>query len=115
MRQDLFILHKLLILTEEKAGVPEERLKVLESLKNFMLYFESLTFKLLRYDDYDEFASFFNEVFSFKDPDFNIILEKIHNFRIFLETTISHIDNRAELRDNPMDIDRIEEIVKQYL
>ena len=115
LRQDLFILHKLLILTEEKAGVPEQRSKVFESLKNFMLYFESLTFKLLRYDDYDEFASFFNEVFSFKDPDFNRILEKIHNFRILLETTIRHIDNRAELRDNPMDMDRIEEIVKQYL
>ena len=115
LREDLFVLHRLLILLEEKAGLPEKRSDVFESTKNFMLYFESLTFKLLRYDDYDEFASFFNDIFSFKESDYNKILEKIHNFNIFLETTLRHIDNRAELRDKPMDIKKIEEIVNQYL
>ncbi len=37
-----------------------------ESLRNFMLYFESFTFKLLRYGDYEEFVSFFKEMLSFK-------------------------------------------------
>ncbi len=115
LREDIFVLHRFLTLFEENASASEERANIFESVKNFMLYFESFTFKLLRYDDYDEFASFFNDVFSFKESDYNKILEKIHNFNIFLETTLRHIDNRAELRDKPMDINRVEEIVNQYL
>ena len=42
-------------------------------------------------------------------------LEKIHNFKIFLETTLRHIENRAELRDKPMDTLKAEETLKQYL
>jgi hypothetical protein len=93
----------------------EERSVIFESLKNFMRYFESFTFKLLRYDDYDEFASFFNDIFSFKEPEFNKIFEKIHNFNIFLETTLRHISIRAELRDKPMDINKTEKLLEQYL
>jgi len=115
LREDIFVLHRFLILLEEKADPDEKRSAVLESLKNFMLYFESFTFKLLRYDDYDEFASFFNDIFSFKEAEFNKILEKIHNFNIFLETTLRHISNRAELKDKPIDINKAEELVKQYL
>jgi hypothetical protein len=115
LREDIFVLHRFLTLFEENASASEERDNVFKSVKNFMLYFESFTFKLLRYDDYDEFASFFNEVFSFKESDFNKILEKIRNFNIFLETTLRHISNRAELRDKPMDINRVEELVNQYL
>jgi len=115
LREDIFVLHRFLTLFEENASASEKRDNIFKSVKNFMLYFESFTFKLLRYDDYDEFASFFNEVFSFKESDFNKILEKIHNFNIFLETTLRHISNRAELRDKPMDINRVEELVNQYL
>ncbi len=115
LREDIFVLHRFLTLFEENTSASEERANIFESVKNFMLYFESFTFKLLRYDDYDEFASFFNEVFSFKESDFNKLLEKIHNFNIFLETTLRHISNRAELTDKPMDINRVEELVNQYL
>jgi hypothetical protein len=115
LREDIFVLHRFLILLEEKANLEEERSVIFESLKNFMLYFESFTFKLLRYDDYDEFASFFNDIFSFKEPEFNKMFEKIHNFNIFLETTLRHISNRAELRDKPVDINKAEELLKQYL
>jgi hypothetical protein len=115
LREDIFVLHRFLTLLEEKAELKEERPAIFESLKNFMLYFESFTFKLLRYDDYDEFASFFNDIFSFKEPEFNKILDKIHNFNIFLETTLRHLSNRAELRDKPMDINKAEELLKQYL
>jgi hypothetical protein len=115
LREDIFVLHRFLTLLEGKANLQEERSVIFESLKNFMRYFESFTFKLLRYDDYDEFASFFNDIFSFKEPEFNKIFEKIHNFNIFLETTLRHISIRAELRDKPMDINKTEKLLEQYL
>jgi hypothetical protein len=115
LREDIFVLHRFLTLLEGKANLQEERSVIFESLKNFMLYFESFTFKLLRYDDYDEFVSFFNDIFSFKEPEFNKIFEKIHNFNIFLETTLRHISIRAELRDKDMDINKTEELLEQYL
>jgi hypothetical protein len=115
LREDIFVLHRFLTLIEEKASLPERVPDIFEYLKNFMRYFESFTFKLLRYDDYEEFASFFTVVFSLKDSEYNKILEKIHNFKIFLETTLRHISDRAELKDNPLDIIQAEELLKQYL
>lgn len=47
---------------ERKEETPHDRVKVFESLKSYMLYFESFTFRLLRYDDYEEFILFFNEL-----------------------------------------------------
>lgn len=37
------------------------------------------------------------------------------SFRIFLETTLGSIANRAELKDAPVDISRVEKTVKNYL
>lgn len=115
LREDLFVLHMFLTLFEEKAILPEERPDIFRSMKNFMLYFESFTFKLLRCEDYEEFASFFNDIFSFKGSELNKILEKIHKFKIFLETTLRLVGNRAELRDKPLDINSAQELVNQYL
>jgi len=115
LREDMFILHKFLILLEDKIGLPEEHNAVFESMKNFMRYFENFTFKLLRYDDYDEFSNFFKDIFSLKKSGSNKIFEKIHNFKIFLEATQQHVANRAELRDRPLDIYRAEDFFRQYL
>ena len=114
LREDLFVLHRFISLLEEKATFPEIVPDVFNSMKKFMRHFESSTFKLLRYDDYDEFAYFFNSIFSFQGPDLSKILEKIRAFKIFLETTLRNIANRAELRDAPVNINGVEEIVKQY-
>ncbi|TAL25668.1 MAG: hypothetical protein EPN94_04785 [Nitrospirae bacterium] len=120
LREDIFALHKFLTLVAEKANKQEERLRIFESLRNFMLYFESFTFRLLRYEDYEEFVSFFKEVLLFKKAqiisgDVNRLVEKIHNFRIFLETTLRHIANRAEVRDRSIDMDRVDKTINQYL
>jgi len=114
LREDLFVLHRFISLLEEKATFPEIVPDVFKSMKKFMRHFESSTFKLLRYDDYDEFAHFFNSIFSCQEPDLNKILEKIRAFKIFLETTLRNIANRAELSDAPVNINGVEEIVKQY-
>jgi len=115
LREDLFVLHRFLTLLEEKAAFPEVRKDLLKSVKDYMHHFEHTTFKLLRYDDFDEFAYFFDDIFSFQESEMHKILEKTRGFRIFLETTLRNIANRGELREETVDIDRVEEIVKRYL
>jgi hypothetical protein len=115
LREDVFVLLHFLKLFEEKATDPQHVQSLFESLKNYMRYFESFTFKLLRYSDYEEFTSFFNTMFSMKNLELHKILEKIHNFNIFLETTLRHISNRAELRGKAIDTAGAESIIKQYL
>ena len=74
LREDIFVLHRFLILLEDKGRLLRKRhLMSLNQRKTLCAIFESFTFKLLRYDDYDEFASFFNEYLSFKDSDYNKI------------------------------------------
>ncbi|HET6514189.1 MAG TPA: hypothetical protein VFG09_03455, partial [Thermodesulfovibrionales bacterium] len=64
LREDLLILQKFLTLMESRKS-DEGRLKVFAAMRNYMLYFQSFTFKLLRYDDYDEFSSFFERALTF--------------------------------------------------
>jgi hypothetical protein len=111
LRVDIYVLHRLLSRLEMNPGLPG----IFESMKNFMHYFESFTFKLLRYDDYDEFANFFHDLFSSEELSGNIMLEKIHNFKIFLEATLQHISKRAELINKPLDIQKAEELLNTYL
>lgn len=115
LQEDVFILHRFLTLLEEKAGLQEEGSDIFASMKTYMRYFENSTFKLLRSDDYNGFASFFNGISSMKEFELNKILEKIHNFKIFLDTTLRHIANRDELKGKPIDTDKAEELLKQYL
>jgi len=115
LREDIFVLHRFISLLEDKVVFPEIGKDVLKSMKGFMRYFENTTFKLLRYDDYDEFAYFFNDVFSSSESEMNKILERTGGFRIFLETTLRSIENRSELKDAPVDIGRVEETVNKYL
>jgi hypothetical protein len=121
LREDIFILHKILSILERNLDNREKRASLFESLKNFMMYFESFTFKLLRHDDYEEFVKFFNEfltdvrINALSTPDVGKLSDKIHNFKIFLDTTLSHINNRTELRDNPIDIEKTELLLRQYI
>jgi hypothetical protein len=115
LREDVYVLTRLLALIEEKKGIPDRDHDGMRSLKNFMEYFESLTFKLLRYDDYNEFESFFQEILSQEQHGVDKTLEKIHTFKIFLETTLQQINNRAELAGRPLNSRKAEELLNQYL
>jgi hypothetical protein len=115
LREDIYVLQKFLTILEEQTVPPGERTSIFKSLKNFMFYFESFTFKLLRYDDYDEFASFFHYILSLKQFDFDKIQDKVHNFNVFLETTLRHLSNRSEFSGKPINIDRAEKLFRQYL
>jgi hypothetical protein len=115
LRENFFVLLRFLVLLEAKAPLPEEKQHIFESMKNFMRHFEHSTFKLLRYDDYDEFVAFFNYIFAIEGPGPHKILEKIHNFKIFLETVLRQISVRAELKEMPLDIKKAEKLLTQYL
>ena len=120
LREDSHVLHSFASLFCTKTVNPKERLKSFESLRNYMLYFESFTFRLLRHDDYEEFSVFFHDLNAIKKEiltgqGFPKVLDKVKHFRIFLETTLRHIGNRSELADKPLDTARIESLINQYL
>ncbi len=118
LRDDVIILQKFLRLFEDSKTVQEKQ-KVSDAMINYMHYFQSFTFRLLRYSDYEEFAAFFDKVFSLgKDLDEKNtlgLLEEVHKFRIFVETCIKQISNRAELRNIQPDMEKINDSIKQYL
>jgi hypothetical protein len=120
LREDISVLHRLLILLEVSAGKGEQRLRFFESLRSYMVYFEGFTFNMLRFDDYEEFRLFFDE---FRDLDielirgegFEKILDRLRHFGVFLSTTLGEIGNRAELRDRPLDLRSVEDHLRKYL
>jgi len=119
LREDILILDRFLALME-KEGTLEKRLQGFDALRNFMLYFQSFTFKLLRYDDYEEFVSFFQKVFAvngdeLKGRGFEKLKDKVRQFRIFIGTCLRQISDRAELANATVDMKRVEESISQYL
>jgi hypothetical protein len=102
------------------AGGPSECRILFESLINYMVYFESLTLRLLRYDDYEEFALFCNEIKAARGKmvnggEFPKIVERIGHFRVLVETTLRHVENRTELSGKPVDMERVENLLRQYV
>ncbi len=120
LRQDIHVLHALVSMFCAVGDSQKERLRMFESLRNYMLYFESFTFRLLRHDDYEEFSVFFHELNAVKKDAIagqgaHKIIEKARHFKIYLETTLRHISNRSELSQIPLDKERIDSLIHQYL
>ncbi len=119
LREDLVALCRIMAGSDGAAESPE-REGLFESLVNYMVYFESFTLRLLRYDDYEEFALFCNEIKAAKKEsvqgrELGKIGERIHYFRIFAETTLRHVENRTELSGKPVDMERVEGLLRQYV
>ncbi len=114
LREDIEALRRLLgRLTAGDAG---ERPRVLQALRDFMRYFQSFTFRLLRHDDYEEFSSFFNLLQSaMARGDMDRLLAHAEHFEVFLQTTLGHIAQRAELRGRALDEGKVEGLLRQYL
>ncbi|MEJ2696401.1 MAG: hypothetical protein P8013_07105 [Candidatus Sulfobium sp.] len=120
LREDAFVLHEFVWMAESAARNVRQRVAAFESLRNYMVYFEGSAFRLLRYGDYEEFASFFQEVNLLPEvvaegPGFYRAHERIKQFRVFLELTLRNIENRAELSGGSFDNGRIETMIKKYL
>jgi hypothetical protein len=118
LREDLVALHRLMADLDAGDESPD-RERLFESLRSYMLYFESFTFGLLRYEDYEEFALFFDEMRAAKSEpmrgsELQRVIERIRHFRIFVETTLGHVENRSELSNTPVDMERVEGLIRQY-
>jgi len=94
-------------------------------LRDFIIYFQNLSFTLLRYTDLEPFDEFARYIFNLyedciekkkiEEEKINQLKEKIHTFRIYVETTLSHVNNRAELRDVPFHTEGAKELLEQFI
>lgn len=117
LRDDLYVLHRIIGQLEKNVKDKKQRDTVLVTLMNYLDYFESFTFKLLRYDDYEEFSSLVNIIRSdYKNgEEFQRVFDKCHQLNVLIATTLRHIENREELKGRPLDIEKSDELVRQYL
>lgn len=116
LREDISALHRLITLFELDSGRPDRRPDTIRALLNYMEYFESFSFRLLRYDDYESFSRFFGDIKStvIEEEDPDVLLDRCRHFKIYLETTLRQVGNRSELKDKPVDAEHVEDIVRQY-
>lgn len=126
LREDIWLFKSVLEFFEENTtdnGAKHNY--TIESLfnmiKDYIYYFQDISFSLVRYSDHEEFEKFFDRISIYKEEDllnkFKLIelRRTIHNFKIFLETTFGHIANRSELRDIPLDMEHMKTVLKQFI
>lgn len=89
--------------------------------REYIYYFQDISFSLVRYSDHEEFEKFFDRLSVYREDDllnkfkFIELRKTIHNFKIFLETTFGHIANRSELKDMQLDTKHLETVLAQFL
>jgi len=115
LRNDIYVFLKILERLELDLPKTQKREKILRSLNEFLYYFKSSTLKLIRFNDYEFFDKFINEISTIKEYKDNKLLERIKHFKIFLETCINQIGEREELKGIPIDQKMVEETLKQFL
>jgi len=130
LREDLWIYREVLYYAELclKADEKDENYRppkrVIEMIRDFIIYFQNLSFTLLRYADLEPFDEFARYVFNLYEDcvekkideiKINELKEKIHSFRIYVETTLSHVNNRAELKDVPFHTESAKELLEQFI
>lgn len=125
LREDLWVFHEIFDLYEKAATTEppdvDAVLNYFATINSFIHYFQSLSYKLVRYADhehFDKFFSFFSEV-STADLQNKYKLKEInknfHYFKMFLETTLGQLGQRAELQDRPLNSMDAGKILAQFL
>ncbi len=116
LREDLAVMHGIVSAVIDAGGG-----SFLEALRNCIHYFQSFTSRLLRYDDYEEFSNFIDEILKYinnpetgQKPSLRFI-ERLNHFKIFLETLIRQVSQREELRGERIDEERIKTIIQNFL
>jgi hypothetical protein len=112
LREDMHVLKQLLSLFEKNKGQDDLRESRMHSLMEYMDYFENFTFELIRNDDYEEFTTLFSDIKTASSPD--KLIDKCHQLGVLTGAVLGQIENRAELKDRPLDVEKAENIVKQY-
>jgi hypothetical protein len=127
LRKDIWIFHKVVenvaqtILTKMKEENYKPIIEALKSLRNYIFYFQNVSFQMVRYTDRDAFLEFFKKVDSIamdevlnKDK-LEAFYTEVHAFQLFLETTLTNLSMRAELKDLPFGVREGEAILQQFL
>jgi hypothetical protein len=125
LREDLWVFHEILKniipILEDENQEPLTKRAMYHALLEFIQYFEGLSMNFVRYTDYESFQNFFEEIRGFKGETFisearsREIAKTMENFRIFLETTFSLVNQRAELNGIPVDIPSATSTLKKFL
>jgi len=119
LREDIAVLHGIVSAVLEDNAQSQ---KPFGALKNYIHYFQSFTYRLLRYDDFEEFSNFIEEILKYldgiqKDPPSSYIkfFDRLTHFKIFLETIVRQISQREELIGENLDEGRVKAIMQNFL
>lgn len=125
LREDVWIMVQIVNKLETTLNAPNLNKMLLKkefnALLDFITYFKNLSYNLLRLSDLDDFNRFFEQTEEYTEDDLEnqLKIEEfkkiIHLFSIFLSTTLSHINNRQELKNLPVDEKHAREIMNQFL
>jgi len=127
LRRDIWLFHKVIENLErviDEAGRKGETIPIIEavkSLRNFIFYYQNISFQFVRCYDREHFQKFFEQTdhFLIADIEKPAALEafklNLHGFKMFLEATLANINNRAELREMPFGQEEGERILAQFL
>lgn len=127
LREDLAVFQSLMEKFEEitettEAGMKlDTYLKYLILQKGFIARMRRETMPLMRYHDLVEFEKYFKFVEGLSLDDLHVMdkLDKFKMeskfFKILVETTLGHIDNRAELQGEPLDTAKVERRLKRVV
>ncbi len=127
LRKDVWLFHKVIenlerVITDCKAK--NEVIPIIESIKtlrNFIFYYQNISFQFVRSMDRDEFQRFFTKIDKFNVADLyeeeklDGFIRDLHAFKMFLETTLASINNRNELQGIPFGTEEGEKILAQFL
>jgi len=128
LREDLAIFRALMDKFEEitetsiSGASLNSYLSYLKLQKSYIQYLERFTAPFIRYSDLIEFRRYFGKIKALSVEDLHR-MDKLEGFKmeskffkIFLETTLSHINQRADLRDEPgIDEKQIREKLKIFV
>ena len=127
IREDLWVFRALMDKFEEitetsiQGATLSTYIKYLHLQKTFIRYLERETLPLLRYGDLIEFRKYFDFIQSLSPDDLHLMdrLDRFKMeskfFKIFVETTLGHLGNRAELQDLPLDEKTAEMRLKRFI
>lgn len=125
LREDIWIMYQLVTKFETAINSPKPNpvliKKSFNALQEFIIYFKNLSYNLLRVSDLEDFNKFFQQIDDYLEEDLENQLKidelkkLLHLFSIFLSTTLSHINNRQELKNKPVDEEHAQQIMQQFL
>ena len=125
LREDLWVFHELLVELVRLFSDPEQtrtaRRDGYDGLLEFLTYFLDLTFPLVRAADHETFAAFISGVHALENEVFESenrnreIARNFEHFRIFLETTLGHINQRVDLQDIPLQTEHAENLLSKFI